>query len=308
MAMEMDPEAGVRPLERTSSTMASATSLEWSSLSVTVKGKTVLQPTDGMLNAGDMLAVMGPSGCGKTTLLDAVSGRTRSHKLSGTVSFNGHTQVSFAQRSRVLSYVGQEDSLLGVFTVAETLRFAVRFYHGALPAHIPRPCRPAQLQSSPPPPLRRLFHQRQGDARARGGDAEARRPRVVPRNHRRRHIPQGTERGAAAPWLAGGAGHVRDTSTTHPRRPSHRRRLSLAVELVKRPAILLLDEPTSGLDSASAFGVMQRLKAMARAGHAIALTIHQPSSELWALFDNVLLLSGGHTLAAWRDRQSTRRA
>jgi len=130
MAMEMDPEAGVRPLARTSSTIASATSLEWSSLSVTVKGKTVLQPTDGMLNSGDMLAVMGPSGCGKTTLLDAVSGRTRSHKLSGTVSFNGHTQVSFAQRSRVLSYVGQEDSLLGVFTVAESLRFAVRFYHG----------------------------------------------------------------------------------------------------------------------------------------------------------------------------------
>ena len=149
MAMEMDPEAGDRPLERTSSTIASATSLEWSSLSVTVKGKTVLQPTDGMLNSGDMLAVMGPSGCGKTTLLDAVSGRTRSHKLSGTVSFNGHTQVSFAQRSRVLSYVGHEDSLLGVFTVAESLRFAVRFYHGALPAHSPRPCRHATLTTTP---------------------------------------------------------------------------------------------------------------------------------------------------------------
>ena len=91
-------------------------------------------------------------------------------------------------------------------------------------------------------------------------------------------------------WSWSCPGHVHDTSET-----SHRRRLSLAVELVKRPAILLLDEPTSGLDSASAFGVMQRLKAMARAGHAIALTIHQPSSELWALFDNVLLLSGGHT-------------
>ena len=151
MAMEMDPEAGVRPLERTSSTIARATSLEWSSLSVTVKGKTVLQPTDGMLNAGDMLAVMGPSGCGKTTLLDAVSGRTRSHKLSGTVSFNGHTQVSFAQRSRVLSYVGQEDSLLGVFTVAESLRFAVRFYHGALPAQMPRPCRHAHPELTTTP-------------------------------------------------------------------------------------------------------------------------------------------------------------
>ncbi|EOD34886.1 hypothetical protein EMIHUDRAFT_363297 [Emiliania huxleyi CCMP1516] len=246
MAMEMDPEAGVRPLERTSSTIASATSVEWSSLSVTVKGKTVLQPTDGMLSSGDMLAVMGPSGCGKTTLLDAVSGRTRSHKLSGTVSFNGHTQVSFAQRSRVLSYVGQEDSLLGVFTVAESLRFAVRFYHGyGASAEETRALEEETL---------RLV------------GLESCRDTIVGDIFRK--------------GLSGG----------------QRRRLSLAVELVKRPAILLLDEPTSGLDSASAFGVMQRLKAMARAGHAIALTIHQPSSELWALFDNVLLLSGGHTV------------
>ena len=79
------------------------------------------------------------------------------------------------------------------------------------------------------------------------------------------------------------------------------------MELVKRPAILLLDEPTSGLDSASAFGVMQRLKAMARAGHAIALTIHQPSSELWALFDNVLLLSGGHTALRRRGETANQR-
>lgn len=245
MAMEMDPEAGVRPLARTSSTIASATSLEWSSLSVTVKGKTVLQPTDGVLKSGDMLAVMGPSGCGKTTLLDAVSGRTRSHKLSGTVSFNGHTQVSFAQRSRVLSYVGQEDSLLGVFTVAESLRFAVRFYHGyGASAEETRALEEETL---------RLV------------GLESCRDTIVGDIFRK--------------GLSGG----------------QRRRLSLAVELVKRPAILLLDEPTSGLDSASAFGVMQRLKAMARAGHAIALTIHQPSSELWALFDNVLLLSGGHT-------------
>ena len=73
---------------------------------------------------------MGPSGSGKTTLLDAVSGRTKKDKVSGTVSFNGRADIPFAQRNRLLSYVAQEDSLLGVFTVAESLRFAVRFYHG----------------------------------------------------------------------------------------------------------------------------------------------------------------------------------
>ena len=64
--------------------------------------------------------------------------------------------------------------------------------------------------------------------------------------------------------------------------------------------MLLLDEPTSGLDSASAYGVMLRLQAMAKAGHALMCTIHQPSSELWSLFDKFILLSGGHTIYSGR--------
>lgn len=64
--------------------------------------------------------------------------------------------------------------------------------------------------------------------------------------------------------------------------------------------MLILDEPTSGLDSASAYGVMLRLQAMAKAGHAIMCTIHQPSSELWSVFDKFILLSGGHTIYSGR--------
>ena len=64
--------------------------------------------------------------------------------------------------------------------------------------------------------------------------------------------------------------------------------------------MLLLDEPTSGLDSASAYGVVLRLQAMAKAGHAIMCTVHQPSSELWSLFDKFILLSGGHTIYSGR--------
>jgi ABC-type multidrug transport system ATPase subunit len=68
--------------------------------------------------------------------------------------------------------------------------------------------------------------------------------------------------------------------------------------------VLLLDEPTSGLDSASAYSVMLRLQAMAKAGHAIMCTIHQPSSELWSLFDKFILLSGGHTIYNGRADQT----
>lgn len=68
------------------------------------------------------------------------------------------------------------------------------------------------------------------------------------------------------------------------------------VQLVKKPAVLILDEPTSGLDSASAYGVMLRLCELAKAGHAVACTIHQPSTEIWDLFDKLHLLSAGHTV------------
>lgn len=74
------------------------------------------------------------------------------------------------------------------------------------------------------------------------------------------------------------------------------RRLSLGVELVKQPAVLVLDEPTSGLDSAAAWGVMSQIANLAAKGHTIVTTIHQPSSEVWACFGEFLLLSAGRTM------------
>uniref|UniRef100_A0A7S0EUT3 ABC transporter domain-containing protein n=1 Tax=Hanusia phi TaxID=3032 RepID=A0A7S0EUT3_9CRYP len=74
------------------------------------------------------------------------------------------------------------------------------------------------------------------------------------------------------------------------------RRLSIAVELVRNPSILLLDEPTSGLDSAAAENIMQHLSHLAKMGTTVVCTIHQPPSEVWANFDKFLLLSKGKCL------------
>eukprot|EP00554_Chaetoceros_debilis_P005929 CAMPEP_0194074624 /NCGR_PEP_ID=MMETSP0149-20130528/1708_1 /TAXON_ID=122233 /ORGANISM="Chaetoceros debilis, Strain MM31A-1" /LENGTH=605 /DNA_ID=CAMNT_0038754853 /DNA_START=116 /DNA_END=1933 /DNA_ORIENTATION=+ len=72
------------------------------------------------------------------------------------------------------------------------------------------------------------------------------------------------------------------------------RRLSVALEALSSPEVFCLDEPTSGLDSESAYQVMHFLKEYARAsGKRIILTIHQPSSFVWQLIDNVVLLSEG---------------
>ncbi|ONK73722.1 uncharacterized protein A4U43_C04F34580 [Asparagus officinalis] len=75
-----------------------------------------------------------------------------------------------------------------------------------------------------------------------------------------------------------------------------KRRVSIALEILMRPRLLFLDEPTSGLDSASAFFVTQTLRSLSRDGRTVIASIHQPSSEVFELFDRLFLLSGGKTV------------
>ncbi|KAG1782156.1 P-loop containing nucleoside triphosphate hydrolase protein [Suillus placidus] len=78
----------------------------------------------------------------------------------------------------------------------------------------------------------------------------------------------------------------------------HRKRTTIAVELASKPKLLLfLDEPTSGLDSQSAWAIVHVLRELADRGQAILCTIHQPSAELFQVFDRLLLLrKGGQTV------------
>eukprot|EP01087_Luapelamoeba_hula_P017490 TRINITY_DN551_c0_g1_i1.p1 TRINITY_DN551_c0_g1~~TRINITY_DN551_c0_g1_i1.p1 ORF type:complete len:671 (+),score=117.28 TRINITY_DN551_c0_g1_i1:236-2248(+) len=73
-----------------------------------------------------------------------------------------------------------------------------------------------------------------------------------------------------------------------------RRRVSMGLELITNPTLLFLDEPTSGLDSATSENVVQILKNLAREGRTIICTIHQPSSEIFAAFDDLFLLADGN--------------
>src|SRR5690606_24728743 len=77
-----------------------------------------------------------------------------------------------------------------------------------------------------------------------------------------------------------------------------RKRTTIGVELVAKPALLLfLDEPTSGLDSQSAWSIVCLLRKLAEHGQAILCTIHQPSAILFEQFDRLLLLrKGGQTV------------
>ena len=73
-----------------------------------------------------------------------------------------------------------------------------------------------------------------------------------------------------------------------------KRRVGIACELVTSPAILFLDEPTSGLDSFNAYNVIECLVSLAQNyNRTIVLTIHQPRSNIVALFDRLVLLAKG---------------
>ncbi|XP_063774413.1 ATP-binding cassette sub-family G member 8 [Pseudophryne corroboree] len=75
-----------------------------------------------------------------------------------------------------------------------------------------------------------------------------------------------------------------------------RRRVSIAVQLLWNPGILILDEPTSGLDSFTAHNLVITLSRLARGNRLVLLSIHQPRSDIFQLFDLVLLLSSGTTV------------
>jgi ABC-type multidrug transport system permease subunit/ABC-type multidrug transport system ATPase subunit len=81
-----------------------------------------------------------------------------------------------------------------------------------------------------------------------------------------------------------------------------RKRVTIGVELVSKPSILIfLDEPTSGLDGQSAYNTVRFLRRLADAGQAILVTIHQPSAQLFAQFDTLLLLARGGKMVYFGD-------
>jgi ABC transport system ATP-binding/permease protein len=72
-----------------------------------------------------------------------------------------------------------------------------------------------------------------------------------------------------------------------------RKRLNIALELIREPSILFVDEPTSGLSSRDSENVMDLLKELSLKGRLIFVVIHQPSSDIYKMFDRLILLDTG---------------
>ncbi|GFQ06838.1 ABC transporter g family member 1 [Phtheirospermum japonicum] len=75
-----------------------------------------------------------------------------------------------------------------------------------------------------------------------------------------------------------------------------RRRVSIGIDIIHDPILLLLDEPTSGLDSTSAFLLVKVLQRIAQTGSLVIMSIHQPSYRILRLLDRMIFLSRGRTV------------
>ncbi|HCC69930.1 MAG TPA: ABC transporter [Bacteroidales bacterium] len=72
-----------------------------------------------------------------------------------------------------------------------------------------------------------------------------------------------------------------------------RKRLNIALELIREPSILFVDEPTSGLSSRDSENIMDLLRELTFKGKLVVSVIHQPSSEIFKMFDRVVILDDG---------------
>ncbi|KAF6989990.1 hypothetical protein CFC21_007256, partial [Triticum aestivum] len=214
---------------------------------------------EGLLNSvsftassSSILAVVGPSGAGKSTLLRILSGRGTGSEIAKppTVRINGHAVTSRAQLRRTCGFVTQDDNLLPLLTVRETILFAARFRLGSSVTARERHERVEAL-------MQELRLSEVADSYVGGGGGEA----------------MSSSRG-----VSGG----------------ERKRVSIAVDMVHDPPVLLLDEPTSGLDSRSAMDVLALLHEVACARRqVVVLSIHQPSYRMLGYISSLLLLSRG---------------
>lgn len=166
----------------------------------------------------------------------------------------------------MVGYVRQDDFLLPYLTVRETLRFAAAL---RLPAQVDQQLINAIVEDT----ISELGLKAAADSTSRRGISGLSGMSII--DIIREHAADQRERG---------------------NKGGERRRLSIGCVLVTLPSVLILDEPTTGLDSFSAFQLLETLSQLAKKGRSIILSIHQPRSDAFALFDKVTLLSAGSVI------------
>lgn len=220
--------------------------ISFENLSYGIGNMSVLRNISGMVEPGQILAIMGPSGAGKTTFLDILAKKRKHGMVGGKITFGSEVLGLRAFKS-ISGYVDQEDLHLATMTVREVIQFSATLRLPESMTFQQKAIRVDEVIKKLG--LSHISSHRIGDSIRRG--------------------------------ISGG----------------EKRRVSIGCELVTNPCILFLDEPTSGLDSYNATQVMQALVSLAHDDRkTIIFTIHQPRSDIFQMFDRVLLISNGESI------------
>ncbi|CAN0842173.1 ABC transporter G family member 23 [Linum grandiflorum] len=204
----------------------------------------VLKSVSFQARSSEILAIVGPSGTGKSTLLKFIAGRVTDSEFDPkAVAINNRVISAPSQLRKICGFVPQEDNLLPLLTVRETLTYSAKFCLRELTLKEKQEKVEGLLSELG---LVHVANSFVGDEDVRG--------------------------------ISGG----------------ERKRVSIGVDMISDPQIIILDEPTSGLDSSSALQVIQQLSSIARVKQrTIVISIHQPSYRILELIPNLLILSSG---------------
>ena len=204
--------------------------------------KLILDNLTGSFLQSKLTGIMGPSGAGKTSLMEVLSGQSKTGVVTGNLYLNGHSS-DINTIKKISGFVFQDDIILKTMTVKETLYMSALL---RLPETITDEEKINKVNE-----MITLLHLESckdtlvGDSLSRG--------------------------------ISGG----------------ERKRLSVGMEMLTNPSIIFLDEPTSGLDTYSAYSLISNLKDLTITGRTVICTIHQPSSDILRLFDDMILLNHG---------------
>lgn len=261
----------------TSTCCSRALRLEWEDLCCRTKsdksssGREILSHVSGQAKPGRLLAIMGPSGSGKTTLLNTLSGQL---PYSSSVRLTG--QVFITEED-----TGSKDAADGSFAGVDV----------AIPG------REGESGNSGFVFVKQedLFYSQLTVRETLLFTARLRLSKRMKDGEKRAYVEEMMARMGLADVAETMVGDEKQRGISG----GERKRLSLACELMGNPSkIIFADEPTSGLDSFQSQSVVSRLKRLCHdpARHTVVVSIHQPRNSVYAMFDDIILLSDGHVI------------
>eukprot|EP00931_Biecheleriopsis_adriatica_P055742 TRINITY_DN33024_c0_g1_i1.p1 TRINITY_DN33024_c0_g1~~TRINITY_DN33024_c0_g1_i1.p1 ORF type:complete len:728 (+),score=136.63 TRINITY_DN33024_c0_g1_i1:88-2271(+) len=231
--------------------------IEWKGISFKIGDAQILTEVTGIAEPGRITAILGPSGSGKTTLMNVLSGRQRTEGKSRSGSSKAAVEFEGKTYRR-----GEE-----VSTSFFRGRTAYVFQDNSLlESDTAKEC----LEFS----------------------AYLRLPKDVSKEKRDDLVNELLVRLN----LDGHEDVVVGSALRKGLSGGQQKRVAVGVELISDPKMLFLDEPLSGLDSYNAFSLVETLQNLARGGVPVMFTVHQPSSEIYEMLDDLIFLHAGEVI------------